>query len=289
MSRKLQFEAPTALEYFAALVADDATLPLLEAAACVSQDNRALPDAQAVLGEVDALCAALRRRLPADAGALQRLTLLNRYFFHELGFAGNVNDYYDPANSDLQQVLARRRGIPITLAILYIELATQAGLQAVGVSFPGHFLVKLRMPQGEVVIDPFTGHSLSREHLDERLLPFRRERGLVGDDDAPLGLFLQAAPARDIVARLLRNLKEVYRSSGDLPRLLAVMERLVILLPDDPRERRDRGLVLGELGRLDLACRDLEAYLAHDPGESDVPAIRRRLKAWRSEPGSLLH
>ena len=289
MNRKLQFDAPTALEYFAALVADDATLPLLEAAVCVTQDSRPLPDTQAVLGEVDALAAALRQRLPADAAALQRLSLLNRYFFHELGFAGNVNDYYDPANSDLQQVLARRRGIPITLAILYIELATQAGLQAVGVSFPGHFLVKLRMPQGEVVIDPFTGQSLSREQLDERLLPFRRERGLVGDDDAPLGLFLQAAPARDIIARLLRNLKEVHRSSGDLPRLLAVMERLVILLPDDPRERRDRGLVLGELGRLDLACRDLEAYLARSVGESDVPAIRRRLAAWRGEPGSLLH
>lgn len=289
MSRKLHFEAPTALEYFAALVADDATLPLLEAAICVTQDSRPLPDTQAVLGEVDALAAALRQRLPADAGALQRLSLLNRYFFHELGFAGNVNDYYDPANSDLQQVLARRRGIPITLAILYLELATQAGLQAVGVSFPGHFLVKLSMPQGEVVIDPFTGQSLSREQLDERLLPFRRERGLVGDDDAPLGLFLQAAPARDIIARLLRNLKEVYRSSGDLPRLLGVMEHLVILLPDDPRERRDRGLVLGELGRLDLACQDLEAYLARSAGESDAPAIRRRLTAWRGEPGSLLH
>jgi DnaA-homolog protein len=102
------------------------------------------------------------------------------------------------------------------------------------VSFPGHFLVKLHMPRGEVVIDPFTGHSLSREQLDERLLPFRRQRGLVGDFEAPLGLFLQAAAPRDVIARLLRNLKEIFTSSADWSRLLAVQERLVILLPDAP-------------------------------------------------------
>lgn len=289
MTGKLSFIAPTALQYFAALVADDATLPLLEAAVAVGQDARAQLDTQAVLAEVDALAAALQRRLPADAGTLQRLQLLNRYFFGELGFAGNVNDYYDPANSYLHEVLARRRGIPISLAIVYIELATQAGLQAVGVSFPGHFLVKLRMPQGEVVIDPFNGQSLSREELDERLLPFRSQRGLVGDDEAPLGLFLQAAPARDVIARLLRNLKEIHRAAADLPRLLAVMERLVILLPDDARERRDRGLVQAELGRLDLACDDVEAYLAACPDEADVLALQRRLKSWRATPRPPLH
>jgi regulator of sirC expression with transglutaminase-like and TPR domain len=289
MISPVRFDAPTALQYFASLVADDGSLPVLEAAIAVAQDARPELDTQAVLAEVDALAATLRRRIPADAGALQRLRLLNRYFFHELGFAGNVNDYYDPANSYLPEVLARRRGIPITLAILYIELAGQAGLQAVGVSFPAHFLVKLHMPQGEVVIDPFSGHSLSREELDERLAPFRRQRGLVGDDEAPLGLFLQAAPARDIVARLLRNLKEIHRAARDLPRLLAVLDRLVVLLPDDWRERRDRGLAQAELGRFDLACADVESYLAHCPDEADVPSLRRRLTSWRSEPAPPLH
>ncbi|MEO7243899.1 MAG: transglutaminase-like domain-containing protein, partial [Rubrivivax sp.] len=141
MTGKLHFEAPTALQYFAALVADDASLSTLEAAVAVAQDPEPGLDTQSVLAEVDALAATLCRRLPADAGALQRLRLLNLYFFSELGFAGNVNDYYDPGNSYLPAVLARRRGIPITLAIVYIELATQAGLQAVGVAFPGHFLV----------------------------------------------------------------------------------------------------------------------------------------------------
>ena len=277
MVGKLHFEAPTVLQYFAALVADDASLSMLEAAVAVAQDADPGLDPQAALAEVDALAAALRRRIPADAGPLHRLRLLNRYFFAELGFAGNVNDYYDPANSYLPAVLARRRGIPITLAILYIELAGQAGLRAVGVSFPGHFLVKLHMPQGEVVIDPFNGQSLSREELDERLAPFRRRQGAVDDEEeVPLGLYLQAAPARDVIARLLRNLKEIHRSAGQLPRLLAVLERLVILLPDHWEERRDRGLVRAELGRTDLACADIEAYLA---ARADAPGVRRRHRA----------
>jgi regulator of sirC expression with transglutaminase-like and TPR domain len=276
------------LQYFATLVADDASLSVLEAAVAVAQDARPMLDTQAVLAEVDALAATLRKRLAADAGALQRLRLLNRYFFQELGFAGNVNDYYDPANSYLPDVLARRRGIPITLAILYIELATQAGMRAVGVSFPGHFLVKLHMPQGEVVVDPFTGQSLSRSQLDERLQPFRRRSGVL-DEDVPLGLYLQAAPPRDVIARLLRNLKEIHRSAGAWQLLLAVLERLVILLPEDWAERRDRGLVHSELGRLDLACADIEAYLAHCADASDAPALRRRVEDWRTVPPPALH
>src|SRR5512137_2245274 len=232
------FEAPTALQYFAALVADDASFSVVEAAVAVAQDEYPALDAQDVLAQIDALAERLKRRLPADAAPLQRLHLLNQYFFQELGFAGNVNDYYDPRNSYLPEVLKTRRGIPITLALLYIELASQVGLSASGVSFPGHFLVKLHMPCGEVVLDPFSGQSLSREALDERLLPYRRQRGLMGDFEAPLGLFLQTAPPRDVIARLLRNLKEIHRTAADAPRELAVLDRLVILLPQVWEERR---------------------------------------------------
>ena len=212
MAGPLQFEAPSALDYFAALVADDDSLSLVEAAASIAQDEFPRLDTQSVLAEIDTLADRLRRRIPADAVPVQRLRWLNRFFFQELGFAGNVNNYYDPANSYLNRVLSTRRGIPITLAVLYIELATQVGLTARGVSFPGHFLIKLKMPQGEVVIDPFTGQSLSREELDELLLPYKRNRGLQGEFDAPLGLFLQAAPARDVLARMLRNLCLLYTS-----------------------------------------------------------------------------
>ena len=288
MPGSLHFEAPTALQYFASLVADDASLSALEAAVSVAQDEYPQLDVQSTLAQVDELAARLRQRIPADAAPLQRLRLLNRYFFHELGFAGNVNDYYDARNSYLCDVLRTRRGIPITLALLYVELASQIGLRAAGISFPGHFLVKLHMPRGEVVIDPFTGQSLSREELDERLLPYRRQRGLTGDFEAPLGLFLQAAPPRDVIARLLRNLKEIHRTSEDWPRLLAVLDRLVVLLPDVWEERRDRGLARAELGRWLDAADDLDHYLAHRPDAEDAPALRRRLVELRSA-GPRLH
>lgn len=277
MSSDLFFEAPTALAYFAALVADDASLSVLEAAVAVAQDEYPQLDTQQVLADVDELVHRLRRRIPADASALQRLRLLNRYFFEELGFAGNVNNYYDARNSYLPEVLRTRRGIPITLALLYVEMATQLGLSASGVSFPGHFLVKLRMPRGEVIIDPFSGHSLSREELDERLGPYRKRRGLVGDFEAPLGLFLQSAAPRDVIARLLRNLKEIHRTGEDWPRLVAVQERLVILLPAAWEERRDRALALAELGRDADALRDLAMYLEHRPDAEDASALRERM------------
>lgn len=280
---------PTPLQYFAALVADDDGLPLLEAAAAIAQHARPTLDTQAVLAEMDALGHRLRQRLAPDAGALQRLQVLNRYFFQELGFAGNVNHYDDPANSDLSHVLARRKGIPITLAVLYLELAAHAGLAANGVSFPGHFLVKLQLPKGEVVIDPFSGRSLSRDELESRLQPLRRRMALSADDEPPLGLFLRAAAPRDTLARMLRNLKAIYQAGRDLPLLLSVQERLVALLPDDPLERRDRALIEGALGRLDRACSDLAAYLEACPGADDAPAMRQQLLHWRQAPPAALH
>ncbi|HYN61171.1 MAG TPA: tetratricopeptide repeat protein, partial [Rubrivivax sp.] len=182
-----------------------------------------------------------------------------------------------------------RRGIPITLALLYIELATQIGLHARGVSFPGHFLVKLRATKGEVVIDPLSGHSLSREDLEERLLPYRRERGLTGDFEVPLGLFLQAAPPRDVMARLLRNLKEIHRTAEDWPRLLAVCDRLVVLLPQAWEEQRDRGLTLAELGNQPAAAADLAAYLEHMPEAVDAASLRERLDSLGGRRRGPLH
>jgi regulator of sirC expression with transglutaminase-like and TPR domain len=289
MASSLRFAAPTVLEYFSMLVADDASLSLLEAAAAIAQDEYPRLDTQSVLARIDALADRLKRRIPADAVPVQRLRWLNRYFFHELGFAGNVNDYYDARNSYLNAVLETRRGIPITLSLLYVELATQIGLTARGVSFPGHFLVKLKMPRGEVVIDPFTGQSLSREELDELLVPYRKRQGLEGDFEVPLGLFLQPAPARDVLARMLRNLKEIHRNAEDWPRLLAVLERLVVLLPGDWEERRDRGLAHAAIGRIDRAADDLAAYLEHMPQAEDRGAIAERLRALRSAGRPRLH
>ena len=289
MPGRLQFLASTPLEYFAMLVADDASLPLVEAAVAIAQDEHPGLDTQAVLGQIDALAERLKRRVPADAGSRQRLRVLNHFFFKELGFSGNVNNYYDPGNSLLSTVLETRRGIPITLAVLYIELATHIGLAARGVSFPGHFLIKLRLSEGEVVIDPSTGQSLSREQLDELLMPYRQSQGLTGDFDVPLGLFLQAAPSRDVLARMLRNLKEIYRSTQDWSRLLGVLNRLVVLLPQAWEERRDRGIVLAEMGEVAGAMLDLAEYLAHSPKATDRTAIGERLLALRERGSGPLH
>jgi regulator of sirC expression with transglutaminase-like and TPR domain len=281
MPGPVHFEAPTALDFFASLVADDASLPVLEAAIAVAQDELPDVDVQEVLAQVDALGDRLRRRLPADAAPLQRLRLLNQYFFHELAFAGNVNNYYDPGNSLLPVVLQTRRGIPLTLALIYIEIATHAGLRAHGIAFPGHFLVKLQLPRGEVVVDPFSGRSLTREELEERLLPFRRAVDGFPLDEVPLGLYLQPAPARDVIARLLHNLKEIHRSAKDLPRLGAVQRRLVLLLPQAWAEHRDLALVLAQLGHPQEAAAAMATYLQHAPDAADAPRMRTQLARWR--------
>jgi regulator of sirC expression with transglutaminase-like and TPR domain len=284
------FEAPSALDYFAALVAEDEGFPLLEAAVALAQDEHPQLDVQAVLSEVDVLTQRLRQRVPADAAPLQRLRLLNQFFFQELGFAGNVNHYFDRANSDMAEVLRSRRGIPISLAVLYLELASHAGLDAHGVSFPGHFMVKLRLPMGAVMIDPFTGKSLSREELEERLTPFRQvqhrqmhSRGSQPEDDeVPLALYLVPSDAREIIARMLRNLKEIHRAALDWQRLAAVQRRLCLLLPQAWEEHRDLALALAELGQLGPAVAALEAYLLHRPQATDARVLRQHLQAWQA-------
>ena len=289
MSGLLPLLPPTALDYFTSLVADDASLPLLETAIAIAQHEYPGLDTQSTLAEIDALALRLQSRIPRDAMPMQRLRVLNRFFFQELGFSGNVNDYYDPRNSYVHAVLETRRGIPITLALLYVELATQIQLQADGVAFPGHFLAKVRMPRGDIVVDPFTGQSLSRDALDGLLVPYRRRQGRNGGAELPLGAFLEPAAPREVIARMLRNLKEIYRSSNDCARLLGVSERLVILLPEAWDERRDRGLVHAALGARHPAMIDLAGYLENAPDAPDHPVIKKRLAELGHDGASRLH
>jgi regulator of sirC expression with transglutaminase-like and TPR domain len=270
------YSVPTPLEYFASLVQSDAEFPLLEAAISLAQDEYPDLDVQQVLGEVDQLLARLRRRVPADAAPLQKLRAVNQFFFRDLNFRGNVNNYYDPDNSYVSVVLRTRCAIPITLAVLWLELAQGMGLSARGVGFPGHFMVKVNLPKGQVVIDPMDGQSLSREQLAERLEPFRRRSGLVDEFEVPLGLYLQAAPPRDIVARMLRNLKEIHRTQEDWQRMVAVADRLIVLLPQAWSEYRDRGLAHAELGHAAAAVADLETYLGNVEEGLDMDAIAAR-------------
>jgi len=281
MSSVFDFTVPTPLGYFAALVRDDEGLPLLEAAASIAQDEYPDLDVQQVLGDVDQLLARARRRCGDVADPLQRLRVLNQFFFRDMGFGGNVNNYYDPDNSYLNVVLRTRRGIPIALAVLWLELAQGLGLKARGINFPGHFMVKVNLPDGQAVIDPFTGQSLSREDLSERLEPYKRRHGLIDDFDVPVGLYLQAATPRDILARMLRNLKEVHRTQEDWLRLIAVLDRLLIVLPDAWTEHRDRGLAWAEMGDNRLAVADLDTYMAQTDDALDREAIGQRLQELR--------
>jgi regulator of sirC expression with transglutaminase-like and TPR domain len=305
----LKITAPSPLEYFESLVAEDAHFALMEAAITVAQDEHPQLDTLTVMAQLDVMAHALRARLARDAGPLHKLRVLNHFFYVDLGFAGNVNNYYDVGNSYIHRVLETRLGIPITLALIFLELAHAVGLDAKGVSFPGHFLVKVRLPQGEAVIDPINGQSLSRETLEARLAHFRprmaRLAGQAGQAvpglnpspeeaameafEIPLGLYLQAAEPRDVLARVLRNLKEIHLTAEDWPRLLAVQERLVRVLPQAWEERRDRGLTRGELSQLGGAIEDLETYLKHCADAHDAPSLRLRLEELKARRPSRLH
>ena len=273
----LSFHAPTPLQYFASLVQSDEHFPLLEAVASLAQDEYPELDVEQVLGDVDQLLARLQRRLPADAGPLQRLRLLNQFFFVDLGFGGNVNDYYNPDNSYLHRVLHTRRGIPISLAVLWLELAQGLGLNVQGIGFPGHFLVQVTLDEGRVVIDPFTGQSLGRGELRERIEEFHPQLPYTPSSDLPLALYLRPTSSRQILARMLRNLQEIHRTQEDWQRFVPVQDRLIALLPDAWTEYRDRGLALAELGERARARADLSLYLQEAGDTSDRKAMADRL------------
>lgn len=294
----------TPLEYFTTLVSppdDGEDIPLTEAALSLGQDIDPRLDLVAVQSDIDRLAATLKARLPADAGQVHKLRLLNRYFFHELGFAGNANDYYDPANSYLSKVLERRRGIPISLAVLLMEIGQQVGLPLRGVSFPGHFLVKLKVRAGDLYLDPMTGESLSRDQLEDRLSEFFEASRSPGANDSSEGdarpdgeMFrialwqaVREASSREILARMLRNLKGIYHGRNDYARLLQVQNRLVVLLPDLHEERRDRGLVYAQLECPRAALDDLTAYLEKSPDAPEAAEIRRTIDVLSDASGRL--
>lgn len=268
-----------ALDYFASLVQQDDSIPLFEAALAIAQDVDLQLDLTAIQADMDRFAIKLQQRLAPDASSVQKLRMLNHYFYHELGFAGNINNYYDPDNSYLHRVISTRRGIPISLAVLYMELAQQIGLNVKGISFPGHFLMKLSVQSGEIVLDPFNGMSLSREDLEERLEPYFEQQGYPAN--IALASYLHAAHPRDILVRMLRNLKALFIEHLRWQRLLGVQQRLMILLPDEITERRDRGLAYANLECPKAALDDIEAYLAERPHAADAESLRDRLPQLR--------
>ena len=265
------------LDYFKSLVADDAHFPLTEAAIAVGQHAYPSLDVQSILDEIDALVLKLKSKFTAETTDLQKLQYLKYFFFQDLHFSLNNNDYYDPDNSYIHSLIKTRRGIPISLAILLIEFGHQIGLQIKGISFPNHFLIRISLPQGEVIMDPTTGGSLSKNELQAMLAPYLDAQGYRGELALPLSLFLRSSSPREILSRFLRNLKAVYSHQDRWERLLSIQERLVILLPGEIEEIRDRGLALAQLEYIRPAIEDLLFYLEKNPEAKDADEIKEHL------------
>lgn len=201
-----------------------------------------------------------------------RVEALSRYLFEELGFVGNEADYYDPRNSMLHQVLGRRTGIPITLSVVYIEVGRRAGLRVEGLGLPGHFIVRASEGEGGgVLVDPFNRKQTDRDECQARLdLIYEGKLTLEDAHLLPVG-------ARDILVRMLGNLKAVYASAQLFRRALAAVERILLLAPHDLEERRDRAVLLAQLDRLPEAIADAQVYLNLAPNAPDADSVREQL------------
>ncbi|HZO04562.1 MAG TPA: transglutaminase-like domain-containing protein, partial [Burkholderiales bacterium] len=224
-----------ALEAFAQLIArDDARIDLARGCLMIAQDAYPGLDVDRYMGEIERMAVRLRGRLPQKGGGEERVVALNQFLYEELGYWGNTEDYYDPRNSYLNEVIDRKTGIPITLSILYMELGRRIGLPLEGVSFPGHFLVRLKLRGGMLVLDPFSGGApQSEEDLRNRVKRVIPDG--VADDlpasELPLDQFLEPASNRQILSRVLRNLKGVYRKSDKPERMLDVLNRMLLVTP----------------------------------------------------------
>jgi regulator of sirC expression with transglutaminase-like and TPR domain len=267
-----------ALEPFTELLAGtDDKIDLARACLMIAQDAYPGLDVEGYVNEIARLALRLHARLARGAGAEEKIVALNEFLFEELGFSGNADHYYDPRNSYLNEVIDRRTGIPITLSVLYIEMGRKIGLPIEGVSFPGHFLVRVRMRGGVIVLDPFAGgQPQSEDELRvrlERVVP-REATGGVPVRDLPLEQFLEPATKRQILSRLLRNLKGIYRQAQMPERMLDVLNRALVVTPDSSSDLRDRGVVYQEMQCYRAALRDLTDYIAREPEAIDADEMR---------------
>ncbi len=261
--------------------AKDDQISLLDASLLIAMDEYPLLDVAAIRSQFAELALAAEVAASGESAPLARLKSLNHFLFETQGFTGNFLDYYNPRNSYLNDVLERKLGIPISLAVIYIELGRSLGVDLSGVSFPGHFLVRVPVEGGLIIIDPFNrGKSIGADELK-----FRASSS--GEEDAPSEdeLFQMLTPCdnKTVLIRMLNNLKSLYRSEKDHVRALRVVHRLV-QMTDSVYERRDRGLLYCELGAHYAARADLAAYLAAHPNASDAADIRFALVAAQSGP-----
>jgi regulator of sirC expression with transglutaminase-like and TPR domain len=262
---------------FTALVGrPEGEIDLAEAALLIAAEEYPDLDMAAYLTLLARMGEELRRRTRDVRSAASALETLNHYLFDELGFAGNLEEYYDPRNSYLNEVLDRRTGIPISLSTVYMAVARHGGLPISGVGFPGHFLVKVASGGEEIVLDPFNRGAILTEADCQKLL-----------DQATAGRarfsreLLRAAGTKAILARMLANLKGVYSATRQYAKALSCVERTLLLTPDSVREIRDRGLLLAQMQRTEEAIRELTRYLKLTPAPEDADRVKEQVRALR--------
>ena len=267
------------LDRFAELVSSE-NFCLAEASLLIAQDRYSDLDVERYLARIAEMADRVRSRVSGDAFAEQKVLAINHHLFRELGFLGNFDDYYDPRNSYLNEVLDRHTGIPITLSILYMEIGKRLGLNIHGISFPGHFLVKLKVKRGQLVIDPFVGgETQSEADLRQRLAQVLPEKEA---ETVSIHKYLEPATPRQIITRMLRNLKNIHMQTEKFEAALDVMQRMVLLLPESAPELRDRGLLYQRLECCRPALSDLQNYVRRSPDAPDIHDMQTRINELKS-------
>ena len=252
----------------------EADIDLARSALLVAAENDPGLDVEAEMARLDAWAGELGRRLDPSWNNLQRLARLRTFMYEDLGFKGDVQGYYSPANSLLHSVMSRRLGIPLTLSIVFMEIGWRLGIPFEGVGFPGHFLVRLAGEPGDLLLDPYD-HGVSVHEEDCRRMIELTTGGTVPFDPS----MVRSLGKRDMVARLLFNLKVACLKAGDDLGALSAVERLLLLHPNEPPELRDRGLLLYRMDRYREAREGLRAYLRSRPQALDREVIERHLAA----------
>lgn len=270
---------------FAALVAlPERQWDLAQAALLIGAEELAerAPGVEENLASLDRMGVRLTELLTSNDDDTP-VQIFNRYFFDELGFAGDTRDYYDPRNSMLQQVLARRSGIPITLSVVYMEIGRRANLRVEGIGLPGHFIVrvKTRADDRGTLVDPFGQQVMDVDDCQAKL------DSLYGGQLPLTAEHLRAVTARQILLRMLTNLKAIYQRRNAYREALAAVERILLLAPDSVAERRDRGLLLAQLNRPAEAVHELRQFLRAAPDDAENSSVREQLRALHLKIASL--
>lgn len=274
-------EAAVRDEFRSLVALPEEALPLFAAAFCLARVEAPELPPDACEAELDDMAGRVRARLSLPDGRAERriapaAAALRGVLHDEAGLRGHAADYYDPANSDLHQVLRRKLGIPISLSVLYLEVARRAGLEATGIGFPGHFLVQLRRGNARALLDPFHG---GREVTTPMLVALLR--GRYGAEARLHPEHLEPVPKRLILVRMLNNLKGIHARRQDPARALRTVEMILDIQPDNPAERRDRGLLLMQLEQDAEALAELSWYAERTPSPDDAPAVLAALEELR--------